>query len=141
MILFLDANILFSSAKGGASFALLWELASLGKVELTSSEYCVREAVHNLRRKSDEASLERFFMRLKSVRLVQEPSDQEVSLAIRHVVEKDAPVLAAAMKAGAHVLITGDIRDFGHLMPNGVACVRIQTIRYFLNTDQKSKIL
>jgi predicted nucleic acid-binding protein len=57
--IFLDANILFSAALGGRSFALLWELARAEKVTLLTSRYCRIEAERNLSRKRP-ASLKAF---------------------------------------------------------------------------------
>jgi len=55
LTVFLDANILFSSAIGGDPFAMLWRLAQQKKVLLYSSAYCMMEARRNIERKRPEA--------------------------------------------------------------------------------------
>ena len=54
-LVFLDANILFSAALGGPSFALLLELADTRSISLVTSPACVREAETNLERKRPTA--------------------------------------------------------------------------------------
>ena len=46
---------------------------------------------------------------------IPEASPARVAWASRHVVAKDAPILAAAVVSGADYLVTGDQRHFGHL--------------------------
>jgi hypothetical protein len=46
--------------------------------------------------------------------------------------EKDVPILLAAMAAGATHLLTGDLRDFGHLMGRKSGGILVQTPGEFL---------
>ena len=69
---------------------------------------------------------------LGNVVVVPEPTAQQVSAARRLVVEKDAPVLAAALAADVDVLVTGDVQHFGAPMRRGDLPLRVRTPRAFL---------
>lgn len=125
---FLDANILFSAALGGASFTLLWELARSGKLIFLTSRYCRLEAERNLSRKRPEA-IERFVLLLEQVAEVPTLPVGTVEVGLPH---KDQPVYEAALSCGAEVLLTGDTTHFGHLMQRDDLPVRVQTLRDFL---------
>lgn len=126
---FLDANVLFSAALGGQSFDLVWELAERGKIELVTSRHCRLEAERNLSRKRPER-LERFLTLLAGVREASDIKEHESASSLLPV--KDAPVYAAAVALGAHVLLTGDRRHFGALMARTDLPLRIRTVRDFL---------
>jgi predicted nucleic acid-binding protein len=127
---FLDANVLFSAALGGDTFALLLELARAGRVELLSSPYCVEEARVNIERKrSDRApQLLRVLADVTPVQDVHPSSAKSQAL----LPSKDAPVLDAALAAGADVLVTGDRTHFAHLMSRDDLDLRVRTPRQFL---------
>lgn len=127
---FLDANVLFSAALGGASFALLWEIAASGKISLYSSRYCFIEASENLKRKRP-APLPLHTQQKQRVAAISE-NTAYLEWAAALVPEKDAPVLAAARGAEMEVLLTGDIRDFGALMQRDDLGIRVCTLRAFL---------
>lgn len=126
---FLDANVMFSAAQGGASFALLWELAAAGKVTLHSNRACFVEARENLLRKRPQAvsAYDALCGRIAEV------TDDDASLTwasnLGH--EKDAPVLAAAA-LGMEVLLTGDVQDLGPFMERTDLGLRVCTVRDFL---------
>ncbi len=121
MRVFLDANVLFSAALGGEIFRLIWMLAEQGKFQLLTSPFCWLEAEFNIERKRPKAT-PHLLQLMRWVRLV--PEHQEVDYLaqepLRQLVsslpEKDRPVLVAALKAQAQVLLTGDLRHFGSLM-------------------------
>lgn len=131
LIVFLDANVLFSAAVGGPAFDLIWELARRGRVRLVTSAHCRAEAAANIERKRPRsaAGLERA---LAEVALTREPASSLVDAARRLLPEKDAPVLAAALEAGADVLITGDLKHFGALMERDDLPLRVRSPRAFL---------
>lgn len=126
---FLDANVLFSAALGGPSFELLWQVAALGKVELVTSEHCRMEAASNLRIKAP-ARERRLGELLHDVTPVPEGAPTATSAAL--LPPDDAPVLDAAVTAGADYLLTGDLRHFGPLMQRDDLGVRVRTVRAFL---------
>ncbi len=130
MRVFLDANILFSAALGGPSFALVWALAKVGKIVLVTSRYCVGEAHSNLQRKRPQA-VSKWPAVMKNVSEVPEaPERFEWSRGL--VPEKDVAVLSAAVGCMADVLLTGDVADFGPLMKRTDLPIRVRTVRAFL---------
>lgn len=123
---FLDANVLFSAAwVEGAGLARLWRLAG---TDLLSSQLALAEAERNL--DSDE---QRFRLRSLAAKLtlVEAPAGAALPAGIE-LVAKDAPILLAAVEAGASHLLTGDQRHFGHLFGKSVSGVRILTPARYL---------
>ena len=111
---FLDANVIFTAAhnpdgNGGA----LFRLATERQLELVSSRYALEEAARNIAVKFPECVAE-FNALVGDLLLVAEPRKAEIQLAVaRGLPDKDVPILAAAIRAGASALATGDRRDFG----------------------------
>jgi predicted nucleic acid-binding protein len=126
--LFLDANVVFSAAhqEAGNAQALL-ALARAGHCAVLTSAHALEEARRNLALKSS-----RYEKRLAEALAVI----GLVSYAPRALVVwggglglplKDAPILAAAVHAGAEVLVTGDARDFGALYERTLRGVQVLT--------------
>jgi len=116
MKLFLDANILFTAAYSakGVSRAL-FGLAENSRCSLLTSAYAAEEARRNLALKAPNVSAE-YEKLLGQITVAREPSATTIArMAALPLVEKDAPVMAAAVECRADVLVTGDRRDFGHL--------------------------
>lgn len=103
--LFLDANVLFSAAyRPNAGLLQLWKLR---KVELCSSLYALEEANVNLTEESQRTRLAGLAVPLQLVEARQISVPSEICLP-----PKDAPILLAAIEAGATHLLTGDVRHF-----------------------------
>ena len=130
MRVFLDSNILFSAALGSEPFVLLWEIALAGKIQLLTTAYCFTEAVDNLTHKRP-AALQRYAELREAVSEVRD-DQAKLAWARKLVPDQDAPVLAAAVAAGAYVLVTGDLRHFGPLMERRALPIRVRTLRAFL---------
>lgn len=130
MRVFLDANILFSAAwKEGADAVLLFELAAAGFCELTTSRLAVEEARRNIahKRPARQPALERL---VGQTRIGKEPAETHLAVARQHgLPDKDIPILAAAVAQGAHLLVTGDRRDFGHLYGSSPGEVQVIDLR------------
>jgi uncharacterized protein len=127
MRVFLDANVLFSAAylSDGRTKAI-FDLAAAGHCELVSSSFAVEEARRNIaaKRPGNQAEFNRL---LHAVDVSAEPSAQEVEWALAQgIVRKDAPILAAAVRARAQLLVTGDKTHFGTLFGKTLAGVRIE---------------
>lgn len=130
-LVFLDANILFSAALGGSAFDLLLELAQAGVLRLASSHACLVEAERNLERKRPERR-EALASVLAAVVVEADAGDDEhVEWASGLVHQDDVHVLAAARRAGAAVLLTGDRTHFG-LLERGDLGLRVRTPRALL---------
>jgi predicted nucleic acid-binding protein len=125
--LFLDANVLFSAARSGdGRAASLVRLAEAGRCELLTSPHALEEARRNLELKYPEsAGLEPL---MQSVRLVSESGGEAYEKGLSFgLPPKDAPILGAALQAGADVLVTGDSRHFGHLFGEEVSGIDVVT--------------
>jgi predicted nucleic acid-binding protein len=125
---FLDANVLFSAAyREGAGLLELWKRRD---VELMTSAYAAEEARRNLDTQDRRSRLEAL---IGSIRVVAESSQSSLPAGVR-LHAKDVPILQAAISAGATHLLTGDLRDFGHLLGHRVGGVVIQTPGDFLKS-------
>lgn len=128
---FLDANILFSTAlKPESRFLDFWKMRNL--VPLTSM-YAADEARRNC---VNDAHASRLVALLEQTHFVSDVPGALLPAQIR-LPAKDAPVLAAAMHAGADYLITGDRHHFQRWMnlriPTAVGVIVIQEPSQFLD--------
>ena len=129
MKVFLDANVVFSAAhqREGRAQALLL-LARAGRCDLMVSAHALEEARRNLTRKSHSFD-QRLADLLAMTEVVTEAPAPLVAWALEHGLPlKDAPILAAAVHANADILVTGDLRDFGHLFGKSLRGVRILSL-------------
>lgn len=119
--LFLDANVLFSAAyREDSGLRRLWTLPA---VELVTSAYAAEEARRNL---DDAASRSRLAGLLADLERLPEARLPAGIPELASLPPKDRPILAAAVRANATHLITGDIRHFGPLFGGTVAGVLVQ---------------
>jgi len=126
---FLDANVVFSAAhqREGRAQALLL-LARAGRCDLMVSAHALEEARRNLTRKFHSFD-QRLADLLAMTEVVAEAPAPLVAWALEHGLPlKDAPILAAAVHANADILVTGDLRDFGHLFGKSLRGVRILSL-------------
>lgn len=132
MLLFLDANVLFTASisPDGTSRALI-RLSAMGACRLGASPFATDEARRNIavKRAGRLAELDEV---LAHVDLVADAHPALWAWARRYVVAKDAPILAAAVAGRADVLVTGDRRHFGHLFGGAVHGTRIEPPRVAL---------
>jgi len=128
---FLDANVLFSAALGGATFALLFEIARRGRIRLITSAGCQLEAEGNLVRKRGDR-VGRLHEILRDVDVTDPDVEAHISWAASLVPAGDVHVLAAARASNASVLVTGDVSHFGALMDRQDLPFRVRTPRAFL---------
>ena len=116
MRVFLDANVLFSAAYLEAgSVRAFFALADAGACELVTSKYAVDEARRNIGAKHPERSRDLESL-LGRITMCPEPAPATLAwAATHHLPPKDTPILAAAVDARCHLLVTGDRTDFGAL--------------------------
>ncbi len=109
MKIFLDANILFSGSNRQSALHQLLELLS-EKHELATSCYAIEEARRNITLKKTDwlDDFEELVSHLVLCPQAQLGKDIEL-------VEKDRPILGAAIAGKCEYLVTGDRKDFGHL--------------------------
>jgi predicted nucleic acid-binding protein len=133
ILLFLDANVLFTAAHNpDGKAALVVDLAgNEGPWALVTSDLAAEEARRNLGRRYP-THLGRFEEMLLGIPRVSPPLPHECPVPL---VEKDRPILHAAIAAQATHLLTGDIKHFGPHMnsPEQTAGVTIQTVGSFLD--------
>lgn len=119
MKVFLDANILFSSAAPNSNIAKLVNLVQQNG-QCVTSPYAVAEARKNLQLKKF-GSLEVFESVLKTVTI----SNKLVLDLPVEIKSKDVPILGSAIAQECTYLLTGDKRDFGFLFGKTVAGVMV----------------
>ncbi len=123
---FLDANVLFSAAyRENSGLLALWRLP---ETVLLASGYAIEETRRNLESSQARARLD---VLLSGVEIVVEGAGFHLPGSLR-LADKDRPILAAAIAAGATHLITGDLKDFGPLRGQRIAGVLVQTPADFL---------
>lgn len=107
---FLDSNIIFSAAyKDDSPFLELW---STPEIAVVSSLYAANEVRRNCR---SEQQLKRLEILLSQTMMVSDASQNAIPSSI-DLPEKDRPILASAIDAGAAFLITGDKNHFAQWM-------------------------
>lgn len=123
-----------------SEYGVLLRPAAVVPVEIYSSErkaeflltsgYAVEEARRNLNTSDRRSRLEDL---LAAIHVGSEAPQEPLPPGVRLTLN-DEPILRAAIAAGATHLLTGDLRDFGHLMGRRVGGVRIQTPGDFLRS-------
>ncbi len=109
MKIFLDANVLFSASNGKSNIHRF--LNFLQKhYTLFTSPYAFSEAERNilLKRPEWEGNFKKL---IKKIAIV---SDAALRMDVK-LIDKDRPILGAAIAAKCDYLLTGDKKDFGHL--------------------------
>ena len=128
MRIFLDANILFSAAKSAGAIRRLLDLLLEGRHECWVDGFVIGEARRNLELKAPSglAALDRL---LRSLRVAAARAPDPALDATLPLVEKDRPILAAAIHLGCHALVTGDRTHFGQLLGRSIRGVTIHSPR------------
>lgn len=129
---FLDANLLFSSAyREEAGLRQLWERVG---TQLLTSAYALEETRRNLENEEQLRRLNRLIVKLE---LVPEATGRELPPGIV-LPEKDRPILQAALEAAATHLLTGDVTDFGPLFGTEVEGMRIERPAAYLRRRSRN---
>ena len=127
LLVCVDADVLIAGllSRTGASHAVL-VLGELGLVRLVLPEAAVDEVRRNLAAKLPEAApLFEEFLRAIAVQ-IHRPTSRDRARASQLADAKDVPILAAAIGAGARLLVTHNIRHFRS--GEGVRVVRPRTL-------------
>lgn len=111
---FFDTSVILSGAisRVGTSHALL-VLAEIGLVTAVVCPYVLEEVQRNIEHKLPGGA-DRFQQMKTSIHweIVPDASDQAVAIWLPVIRAKDAPVLASAIQAAPHRLVTLDKQDF-----------------------------
>ncbi len=106
--------------------AALIRLAQSGKCELLTSQHAFTEASRNLELKYPHAVRRLETVVVSAVTTVAEATPEVVGIGLGLGLPlEDAPILGAALRAGADMLVTGDVRYFGHLYDDTVGGTKI----------------
>ena len=130
MRIFLDANVLFSASNPGSAFSRLIAVALVHADAVLTSDLAVAEARRNLVLKrlawlpTFDAMLEPFVPGGSSG--IESVASAVFSLPVE-LVDKDIPLLCAAIGARSDYFVTGDRRDFGHLFDRIIQGVTVIT--------------
>ena len=123
----LDADVLIAGllSRRGASHAIL-VLGEIGLLHVVLPEAAVEEVRRNLSAKiPDAVPLFEEFLRAVAVR-IHRPTARDRERARELADPKDVPILAAAIGAGARLLVTHNVRHFRS--GEGVRIVRPRTL-------------
>jgi len=116
---FLDANVLFSAAyREKSKLITLWDVKN---IECVTSNYAFEEAHRNL---TEIEQLHRLEKLIKKTKIVPEASEEMLPKNIS-LIQKDKPILSAALNAKADYLITGDYKDFGQFFGKSILSIII----------------
>ena len=127
LLVCVDADVLIAGllSRTGASHAIL-VLGELGLIRLVLPEAAVAEVRRNLAVKLPEAApLFEEFLRAVAVQ-IHRPRADDHERARELADAKDVPIIAAAISAGARLLVTHNIRHFRS--GQGVRVVRPRTL-------------
>lgn len=127
---YLDSNVLFSACYIASSpFRNFWRMA---RVTPVTSPYAIEEVNRHI---VQSALQQRFDDLLAQTQFVSDADLGFVPQSIR-LVEKDRPILAAAIAASVDYLITGDIAHFGPLYGTRISGVYVINPAQFLSLHQ-----
>ncbi|MEK7127705.1 MAG: type II toxin-antitoxin system VapC family toxin [Patescibacteria group bacterium] len=108
---FVDSSVLFAatlSQTGGSA-----KLFTLKKLKLQTSRIVLTEVERNVREKLENYYLDRFFMLVaKMAILEQNPDDKLILESKKVIVDKDAIILAEGKISKANVIVTLDQKHF-----------------------------
>jgi putative PIN family toxin of toxin-antitoxin system len=110
MRVFVDTSVLFSAVYSSTGFARdLLQLSLDDQIQLIVSQNVLAEVERNLQAKIPEY-LDRWrrFLNVLQLEIVADPPLEQVRLCEAYVVQKDAPIVAAAIIAKVDYLVTYD---------------------------------
>ena len=119
MKIFLDANVLFSASNPVSNIHRFITLL-FDEHQLVTSDYAHEEARRNIQAKRAQWYSTFSDIETKIFRLPSAPLTHDIEL-----VEKDRPILGAAIAHQCNYLLTGDKKDFGHLYGKKIGSVTV----------------
>jgi predicted nucleic acid-binding protein len=109
---FFDASVLFAAGYSATGYSRdLIRLAAQGRIQMVVSQDVLTEVERNMQRKAPErVATYHALLGLIDLEIVADPSKEEVWVVEAYVVQKDAPIVAAAINAHPDYLVTYDRR-------------------------------
>lgn len=109
--LFLDSSVLFTAVNspvGGSA-----KLFTISNIKLFVSKIVLHEVEKNVRNKLHDYHLDRFFMLVDKLSIIEQiPSEEQMLKTKKVIAKKDAVILAEAKNSNCDYLITLDKKDF-----------------------------
>ena len=131
LAIYLDSNVLFSASYGLRSrFRRFWNLANVTPV---TSPYAIDEVRRHIKLSAQGL---RFNELISRTQIISDANPAFVPESIR-LVDKDRPILAAAIAARVDYLVTGDKNHFTHLYFQRVSHVFIINPADFLDMHEE----
>ena len=134
---FLDSNVILSgliSDKGAPRICLDLLTLKLPFLVGCTGRFNLREIERTLKtRMPGLLAVYRKYLPLLNLKVIPLPSPQEVGAFAQTIADKDAPVLASAIKGKADFLVTGDKRHFQRLRTGKDYPLRIVTPAEFVD--------
>jgi predicted nucleic acid-binding protein len=113
--IFLDADVIFAGSAAPTQHSashIILQLGELTLVDCVTSQQVVTEVERNMGDKLPSKLAELQLILSRSLRMVPDPTPQEIRLYIGQADPKDVPILVAAVQAGCSILVTFNIRHF-----------------------------
>ena len=108
---FVDSSVVFSAVNspiGGSS-----KLFTLKNIRLITSKLVLTESERNIRKKLHEYHLERFFMLVEKIEIINQlPDDKLIEKAKKIIAQKDSNILAESKNSKANFIVTLDKKHF-----------------------------
>jgi predicted nucleic acid-binding protein len=137
--IFIDADVLFagsaSPSEHAASLVIL-RMAEITLIEAVASQQVVQEVMRNLQNKIPAAVPAFQLLVSRCLRVVPDPSGEQVKAFFGQANPKDVPILAAAVKEDCGYLVSYNVR---HFQPgvHGLMVLKpgdlVQRVRYLLS--------
>jgi predicted nucleic acid-binding protein len=125
LIVFIDSNVLFSTCYRTPNlFERQWQIPG---VHIVTAEYCTNEVRKNLPSSDQRRRLDEWLLKTEVVEDC--PADELPDNLM--LPAKDLPVIAAAARCKADILITGDSNHFGRYFGHTVLGVLIESPSMF----------
>lgn len=113
--IFIDTSVLYSACESrtGASAKIL-QLSRQDKIQGYISKYVIDEIKRNVSMKLNQIGKQRlnFYMLQTHLSIAESLTNEEIIKCEKVINEKDAPILAAALKSKVNFLITLNTNDF-----------------------------
>jgi predicted nucleic acid-binding protein len=125
LIVFIDSNILFSTCYRSPNlFERQWQIPS---VHIVTAKYCTKEVRKNLPEPDQRRRLDEWLLKTE---VVEDCPADELPESLM-LPAKDVPVIAAAARRKADILITGDSKHFGRYFGHTVLGVLVESTGMF----------
>ncbi len=138
-LIFIDSSVLFAASRSrtGAS-AIILGLCHKSQIQGVISPQVVGEVKRNVAQKLNQKGKQRLNVYLLQAKLkLTTPTEEEVIECKKYINEKDAPILAGAIKSKAHYFVTLDIDFMAKTITNVVKPMAIVTPKRFLKKEYK----